>query len=67
MVLLSGKRSFTRKSCLSKKEGFLVYFFFLSSRLFAFVVRLLKGENKEGQGWLPEGRLIQGTIFCLPL
>lgn len=56
------------KKALPQQEGgfFLVYFFFfLSSRFFAFVVRLLKGENKEGQGWLPEGRLIQGTIFLL--
>lgn len=56
------------KKVLPQQEGGVFgLFFFLSSRLFAFVVRLLKGENKEGQGWLPEGRLIQGTIFCLPL
>lgn len=46
MLLLSGKRSFTRKPCLSKNRVF--WLFFLFSHFFAFVACLPKGKKKGG-------------------
>ncbi|XP_031977977.1 uncharacterized protein LOC116450042 isoform X3 [Corvus moneduloides] len=52
MLLLSGKRSFTRKPCLSKNWDFsLLIFFSPFAHFFAFVASLRKGKKKiKGEG-----------------